>query len=190
MDKILAGFRKIGRAAFSTGEYSALLGRRGYARVALHRLKKRGKIENAKRGWWAFANSTPEEVACTISAPAYLSFHSALHMHGLTTQIPRTIQVAVARNAKKYEISGNHVAEYKIRPEHFNNYEAKDGVLLATPEKALADCLNVPRACTKTVLLEAAEQVDLKKAEWFLTRTGKKRLKQLEKELKKARKND
>ncbi len=186
MDKVLAGFGKLGKAAFSSREYAALLGRRGYARLALHRLKKRGVIASVKRGWWAFSGAVPEAVACVVCAPCFLSFHSALHFHGLTTQIPRVVQVAVARNARGFEFAGNVVREYKIKKEGFNNFAARDGLLVATPEKAFADCLNVPRACTKTVLAEAAGGVDLGAVKKLVSVKGSLRLAKLLRELQNA----
>ena len=158
MDLVLNEFRKAGRSAFRSREYAALAGRKGYARLALHRLKNKGELVLVKRGWWAFADALPDAIACEISAPAYLSFHSALYAHGLTTQIPRFVQLAVARNSKKYSVSNTDVKEYKVS--RFTGFEKRDGVLLASAEKAFADCINVPRACSEIVLKEALPSID------------------------------
>ena len=162
MDKILTGFRRAGRAAFRMREYAALLGKRGYARLVLHRLKERGELVLVKRGWWAFPESIPEAVACELSRPCYVSFHSALFLHGLTTQTPRSVQVAVARRTKpSYEVFGLKVKEFKIAKSRFNNFSAKDGVLLASSEKAFADCISLPRTCPDFILREVVEKIDV-----------------------------
>jgi len=176
MDKILEGWVKSGRHAFRTREYVALLGKSAYARLVLHRLKERGELLKVRRGWWAFPSSMPEAVACEISAPAYLSFHSALYLHGLTTQVPKLIQLAVTRFGKKYSIMGREVKEYKIEKSKFNGFSVKDGVHLASPEKAFADCLNVPRSCPEIVLREAIGKIDVKKAKPWLSKAGIRRL--------------
>jgi predicted transcriptional regulator of viral defense system len=176
MDTILDGWVKSGRHAFRTREYAALLGKPTYARLVLHRLKGRGELLQVRNGWWAFPNSIPEAVACEISAPAYLSFHSALYLHGLTTQIPNLIQVAVTRFGKKYSMMGRDVKEYKIEKSRFNGFSVRDGLPLASPEKAFADCLDVPRSCPEVVLREAIGEIDVKKAERWLSKAGLRRL--------------
>lgn len=180
MDEILAALRKTGRSAFKTNEYAALLGKGGYARLILHRLKKKGELIPVKRGWWAFSDALPEAVACEVSQPSYVSFHSALFLHSLTTQIPRTIQLAVARNAREYAIPGAKVKEYKVKKEQFKNFSRKDGVLLAFPEKAVADCLAIPRACPEIVLYEAVRGLDSSKVkELISSKAAEMRLKRV-----------
>lgn len=169
MRKIIDIIRSEGRSAFSSKEYAALKGKPAYAHVELHRLHQKGIIRLVRRGWWALADAMPEAIACEISAPAFLSFHTALHLHGLTTQSPRSIQLAVARNAKKYSIFGTPVQEYRIEKNQFDNYEKMDGLLLAKPEKALADALNVPRSCPAFIITEALSQIDLEKIRPMLT---------------------
>jgi predicted transcriptional regulator of viral defense system len=176
MDKILMGFKKTKRAAFRTKEYSALLGKKTYARLVLHRLKKKNELVLVRNGFWAFPDSLPEAIACEVSMPCYLSFHSAIYMHGLTTQIPRVIQLAVTRNAKSYYVLSNKVQEYKIKKVFFTGFTSKDGLLLASPEKAFADSINVPRSCPDFVLEEVLEKIDLNNAKKFISKPGLKRL--------------
>jgi len=180
MDEIIRAFRKSGRAAFRTREYGALLGKRGYARLALHRLKLREEIISVRNGWWAFPDSVPEAIACEVSTPCYVSFHSALFLHGLTTQVPRTIQLAVSRQARRYVIAGVEAKEYRIKKASFTGFQRKDALLLASPEKAVADSLNLPRACPDVVLAEAIRGIDKEIVEGMLvTAAAKKRLKRL-----------
>lgn len=81
-DKIVENFRKAERFAFRTREYAALTENQGYAHVRLYRRHKKGAIRLVRRGWWALPEAMPEAVACEISAPAYISFHTALHLLG------------------------------------------------------------------------------------------------------------
>ncbi|MFH1224650.1 MAG: hypothetical protein V1676_02495 [Candidatus Diapherotrites archaeon] len=168
MNDILQKMKKAGRAAFRTREYAAMLGKKGYARLALHRLNVRGEIVPVKNGWWAFPDAIPEAAACEISKPCYVSFHSALFLHGLTTQAPRNIQLAVTRKTKKYRIFGMEAKEYKIKKGQFAGFLRKDGILLAQPEKAFADSIMLPRTCPDIVLTEAAKKIDIAQAKGFL----------------------
>jgi len=182
LDKVLTGMKNAGRAAFRTREYAALLGKKAYAALVLHRLCKKGELSLVRRGWWAFPNAMPEAIASEISKPCYVSFHSAIALHGLTAQAAREVQVAVARNAKKYGVLGTPVREYRVKAGAFNGFSAKEGMLLASPEKAFADCLSVPRACPQAILVEASKGIDLARAKKMLA--SKAALKRMERVVK------
>lgn len=155
IDDVLSKMKPVFRAR----EFIAALGgKAAYAYVALNRLKRAKRIESIRNGWWAKAKATPEEIASAVSYPCYLSFHSALHAHGLTTQIPRFVQLAVCRKARKYGFEGGEAREYRVKKEEFGGFEIKEGIPIATPEKAFADCLRLPRACPQAVLAEAMEK--------------------------------
>lgn len=171
------------KQAFRTKEFiSALGGRRNYAYVALNRMKKRSIIRSIRRGWWAKKEASPEEIASTISFPCYLSFHSALHAHGLTTQIPQTIQLAVCRKARKYEFEGEKAREYRIKKEEFKEFEIKDGIPMAKPQKAFLDCLTLPRACPKSILAEALSKLNIWEIKKQCSKQMLKRFKEVEKD--------
>lgn len=179
MDKILQAMKTTGKTAFRTREYAALLGKPVYARLVLHRLKIRGELIKVKNGWWAFPESMPEAIASEVSKPAYVSFHSALAMHKLTMQIPKYVQMAVTRRAKKYEISGMGIREYKIKNNEFGGFYRREGILLASPEKAFADSLNYPRACPEIVLIDALDKIDIEEVKKLINKKSEKRLKRL-----------
>ncbi len=187
MDEILQALKKADRSAFRTREYSAMLNKKGYARLVLHRLKLRKEILSIKNGWWAFPDALPEHIACEMSKPCYLSFHSALALHGLTTQTPRNIQVAVIKKTKKYVVLGTEVKEYKLKKAQFNNFSRKEGLMFASPEKAFADCLLLPRACPEIILLEAIDKINLDKIRLLITPAAERRLKRLIKHAKQGR---
>jgi len=175
MDEILQGFRRAGRVAFRTREYAALLGKPNYARLVLHRLKAKGGLILVKRGWWAFPDALPEAIACDMSQPAYVSFHSALFLRNLTTQMPRIVQLAVARNAKTYLVGKICVKEYRVGRTQFTGFYRMDGVLVASSEKAVADCLAHPRACPEIIIKEAIGSVDAGKVTKMLVSAAAKR---------------
>ncbi len=166
--------------AFKTKEFATRLNASpGYGRLALHRLKKSGKLVPIRRGWWAKPDTLPIEAAAILSYPCYVSFHSALSIHGLTTQIPRLVQIAVCRQAKRYEIGSEQVQEYKIPREDFRDFSTRGDLPLASPEKAFADCLLLPRACPSVILQEVASQIDLWKVKAYCTPRMTGRLKKV-----------
>jgi predicted transcriptional regulator of viral defense system len=177
IDDVLSEMKPVFRAR----EFiSALGGKAAYAYVALHRLKRAKRIEGIRNGWWAKAGATPEEIASAVSYPCYLSFHSALHAHGLTTQIPRFVQLAVCRKARKYGFEGGEAREYRIKKEEFGGFEVKEGIPIASPEKAFADCLRIPRACPNAILSEAIGGVDIWEVKKACNKRMLKRLKEVE----------
>jgi len=168
------------KPVFRAREFIAALGgRAAYAYVALHRLKRAKRIDGIRNGWWAKAGAAPEEIASAVSYPCYLSFHSALHVHGLTTQIPRFVQLAVRRKARKYGFAGGEAREYRVG--EFNGFEIKEGIPIASPEKAFSDCLRIPRACPNAILSEAMGKVDIWEVKKACNKRMLKRLKEVEK---------
>lgn len=123
----------------------------GNANVFLTRALKAGYVTRLTKG--SYFNSlmyrdqlpTVEEVACFVRQPTYISCEWAMNYHGLLLQVP-VICTAVtlhstfgARNTIRY---GNHVIEYSsISNKLFFGFETKDGISIATPEKALLDAV-------------------------------------------------
>lgn len=164
------------KPVFSTGEFALSLSKsQAYTWLVLNRLKNGNRIVHLKRGWWSKPNVMPEVAATSLSYPAYLSFHSALYVHGLTTQIPKCIQLAVSRKAKRYSVLGVYVKEYRIPSSLFHGFSVKDDLLLATPEKAFLDCLYLPRSCPDFILVEVLPKLNEKKIVELCNKAMKKR---------------
>lgn len=119
------------------------------ANVFLTRALARGFITRLTRG--VYINSrlkpepSPEEAACFVRTPSYISAEWALHMHGVIIQVPTvctvvtlSTAVGVSRNLKwrGVAIEYSHIAD-KL----YFGFEAREGFNLATPEKALLDCI-------------------------------------------------
>ncbi len=168
---------------FRVREFAAVQGKGiAYARVALHRQKLAGRIVQAKQGWWAKQGVLPLEAASAISYPCYVSFLSALALHGLTTQSSGVVQLAVCRRARKYSAMGEGVQEYKLPKEAFAGFVVDNGVPIAEAEKAFADCLRLPRACPAVVLSESLLKLDGKKIRRHCSKRMLARLAKVEKE--------
>jgi predicted transcriptional regulator of viral defense system len=74
----------------------------------------------------------------------YVSFVAALHLHGIVSQIPQTITLASTAHSR---IVRTNIASYqfhRIEPGFFFGfdwYRDSGSFLIASPEKALLDCL-------------------------------------------------
>jgi predicted transcriptional regulator of viral defense system len=118
--------------------------------VFLYRAVRKGYIQKlANRIYWnvLFSPRPPavESVACFARQPSYISGEWALNYHGVLLQVPTVCTaITLAANAgRRGRISyGGFVIEYShIREALFLAAEILnlDGILMATPEKALLD---------------------------------------------------
>ena len=140
----LAGLRALGLPIVRTRDAAARLGMTDSAAShLLRRLSNAGLVLPVRRGLWAIELSAdPMQLAPFVTAPypGYVSLWSALHAHGMLSQIPRETHVVTLGRPATVRTSLGTLAIHRVAPEVFGGYEARrDGVLLATPAKALFD---------------------------------------------------
>lgn len=116
--------------------------------------------------------SNPHFIAARLAYPAYVSFWSALHLHSLTEQVPRTIFVATTRQHRRLNFGGAAFVFVHVAPYKFFGYQrrmiADLPVLVAEVEKALVDSLDQLRYAgglleVSKALYQAREQLDLER---------------------------
>lgn len=71
--------------------------------------------------------------------PSYVSLESALSFYSIITQFTYEITAVNPRKTKKIEVDEKLFSYSQILPKYYFGYEAKNGFLIATPEKALLD---------------------------------------------------
>ena len=143
-----------------------------YLVEALFHLRQNGWIVPLRRGLYAISSSLPGvspahefEIAMALVRPAAISHWSALHHHGLTDQIPRTVFVLTTsrtvprvRSAKAANRSGSGYpvgdAVYRfvqVKPERFYGilkvWLGEVRVAVTDPERTLLDGLSMPHLC-------------------------------------------
>jgi len=146
---IVQAVHKIGRLAFTTREIAGLTGTSlASASQGLGRLEDKGIIRRILQGLWGFVDDprfSPFLVIPFLSPThrAYLSFISALHSHGVISQIPQVITVASTAHSKLVKTPVGTFEIHQIAPNFFTGFDwhASGNYLIASPEKALADCL-------------------------------------------------
>jgi predicted transcriptional regulator of viral defense system len=131
---------------FTTADAAVRLGvPNGHASVVLARLATSSQLVRLRRGVWALPNrvdplALPEFL--TAPFPAYVSLQSALHLHGMISQVPAvTYAVSLARTRRFVTTLGT-VSVHHVQPSFFFGFQdVGHGGRLATPEKALVDFL-------------------------------------------------
>jgi predicted transcriptional regulator of viral defense system len=122
----------------------------------LDQLQGRGLVAAVEKGKYLLLGLEPERIlsnplfiATQLVTPAYVSFWSALHYHGLTEQVPRTVLVATTRKKQPVTFGGHSFRYVHIQPHRFFGYQREMlgglPVLVADQAKALVDSLALPR---------------------------------------------
>ncbi|MDQ7727620.1 type IV toxin-antitoxin system AbiEi family antitoxin domain-containing protein [Halomonas sp. SpR8] len=139
----------------------------GISRYQFYRLRDEGLIEPLSRGLYRLVSLPPIEnpdlVATVTRFPnAVLCLISALDWHGITTQIPHQVHLAVERDARLPVLDYPPVAGYRFSGQTFSEGIERvevDSIMLQVynPEKTLADCFKFRNRIGMDVVLEALE---------------------------------
>ena len=139
----------------------------GISRYQFYQLRDEGLIEPLSRGLYRLVNLAPIEnpdlvAAATRFPHAVLCLISALDWHGITTQIPHQVHLAVERDARLPVLDYPPVAGYRFSGQAFSEGIEPvevDGITLKVynPEKTLADCFKFRNRIGMDVVLEALE---------------------------------
>ncbi len=140
----------IGRPVFTTREVALLTG--GSLSTISHRLKRierEGVIRRVARGLWCDPSNprfTPFLLVSFLAGGhrAYVSFFSALNLHGMIEQVPQIIYCATTGHTRLKRTPMSTFSFHRIHPNFFAGFDWYRGgreFLIATPEKALVDSL-------------------------------------------------
>src|SRR5207244_4011398 len=138
----IARLQKINVPAITTGDAAMLFGVSvGAATRLLSRLARSGLAKPIRRGLWTIGDKVePLSLAPFLTAPfpSYISFQTALYLHGMISQMPAVTYVASLDRAKQIETEVGIFSIHRLAPEFFGGFDSREsGVELATPEKAL-----------------------------------------------------
>ena len=138
------------RPVFTTRELSVLRdGSLSSTSQSLSRLENKELIRRLIRGVWC----TPSDPRFSPFAVvpflvpghrAYVSFISALHLHGIIEQIPQVIYAATTGHGRTITTDIATYSFHQLKPEifcGFDWYGKHQDFLIAAPEKALVDSL-------------------------------------------------
>jgi len=100
-----------------------------------------------KKGLYSLAETPPNNylIANRLYEPSYISFDTALSYYGIIPETIYSITSATTKATRRFIVKGVEYTYKKLRTEFFTGYQAVkyqgETVLLAEPEKALADYL-------------------------------------------------
>jgi predicted transcriptional regulator of viral defense system len=116
----------------------------------LSRLSDKKLLTRITKGLWAnISHPWFHPLACVPyllgKEQGYVSFLTVLHLHGLISQIPKTIQIATTGHARTLNSPVGHYEFLQIKPELMKQgtkwSDTRLPYLIATAEKALIDTL-------------------------------------------------
>jgi predicted transcriptional regulator of viral defense system len=117
------------------------------AQFLVHRYARRGALVKLRNGLYALADRLPSELAMAnrLYQPSYISFEYALAYYHLIPETVYTITSATSRPTRTLTAVGKTFEYHRLKRSAFTGYEptkiAGETVLIATPEKAVADYL-------------------------------------------------
>jgi predicted transcriptional regulator of viral defense system len=137
----------------------------GISRYSLYKMRDNGILEQISRGTYRLVDlppiGNPDLVTVSLRFPkAVVCLISALSYHGMTTQIPHEVSVAVPREARMPSLDYPPVHAYRFSTEAFESGIEKHQidrvtVRIYSVEKTLADCFKYRNKIGMDVVLEA-----------------------------------
>ena len=116
----------------------------------LARLANKDRLTRITKGVWAnTAHPYFHPLSCVPyllgKEQGYVSFLTALHLHGVISQIPKTIQIATTGRGRLLDSPVGRFDFFQIKPELMHQgidwSESRLPYLIASPEKGLVDTL-------------------------------------------------
>jgi predicted transcriptional regulator of viral defense system len=147
---VAQAIQAIDRPVFTTRDIAALRGGSLSATSqTLARMERQGLLVRASRGLWCVPTDprfTPFSLVPYLAGShrAYVSFFSALHLHDLIEQIPQVVYAATTGHTRRVETGLGAFSFHRLQPAFFGGFDWHRGgrsFLIASPEKALVDCL-------------------------------------------------
>lgn len=138
---------------------------RGIPRTALRRLEQKGKVRRISRGLYELAESDPTEhidlmEACKRVPHGVVCLVSALNFHGMTTQMPYEVWMAIDVKAHKPKVDRPPVRFVRFSGKALSyGVESHDiqgvRIRVTSPAKTVADCFKYRNKIGADVAAEA-----------------------------------
>ncbi len=139
-------FKGTSKKAFSLSDLTLLTGeKRSSISVQLSRLVRSGLVSHPVRGWYLnpFRPPSNEELAMVLRNPSYLSMEYALSRHGVLSQSVFAYTLITTKLPYTFHTDGDVFEYHQVKRSLFRGYVREETVLVAEPEKAIADLLYI-----------------------------------------------
>lgn len=150
------------------------------ARLRALRLERKGLVHRVARNTYSI-HRDPLVLASRMTWPSYISLWYALSHHGMTLQVPQTIEVLTTRQLfrKQVEVQGVRIIFSKIASKYMFGYGKSliddIEVFIATPEKALLDGLllkRIPASELFEMMANLGDALDVPRMVEYVRATG------------------
>jgi hypothetical protein len=144
-DLVLTVYKDI-RTVFRLKDIAMLTGETSFESLnkKLNYYVRTGKLQNPRKGIYTKPDYNPEELACTIYTPSYISLETVFQMEGMVFQFDSTI-TAISYLSRNIDVENRSYQFRKIKGELLVNTSGitrKDNQInIATPERAFLDAL-------------------------------------------------
>jgi len=174
LERVSMKLKESSLAVFTITDLRRITGTsRKIAYVYLNRMLKRGLVNRVEKGRFTVC-SDPFLVSTQLVYPSYISFISALFLHGKTTQTINEILVATPKRKRSIQSFGMRIRFIKLNPKLiFGFKKVKKGnsfIFLAELEKAIIDSLYLPRYCPMSEVFSALKDADIERALEFASK--------------------
>lgn len=139
-----------GKLYFTLEDVSSSFGiRPESARVLCSRYVRQGIFTRLKNNFYTLSDKWENmgrvdflRIANMLQVPSYISFLTALSYYEVTTQVPRSFfESASLKRTAEFSVRKSIFNFYKIKKEYFFDFSKKDGVFIASKEKAFVDAV-------------------------------------------------
>ncbi|MBI5407937.1 MAG: hypothetical protein HZA14_01065 [Nitrospirae bacterium] len=139
-----------GNLFFTVEDLQDLLGiKPESARVLCTRYTRKGFFIRLKKNfyvlserWEGFSREEFLKISNVLQVPSYISFMTALSLYDVTTQVQRGFyESASLKRSVRFDIKGTAFNYYKLQGKYYSDFIKKDGLFIATKEKAFIDSL-------------------------------------------------
>ena len=140
---VMAVYQDI-RTVFCLNDISMLIGETNFQSLnkKLNYYVRTGKLQNPRKGIYAKPNFNPEELACILYTPSYISLEYVLQKAGVVFQYDTTIST-VSYLSRSIEVAGQAYLFRKIRGEILVNtmgiIRQENHINIASAERAFLD---------------------------------------------------
>lgn len=133
------------RYVFNLTDIAMLVGDTDFSSInkKLNYYVKKVKLLNPRRGIYAKPGYTPEEIACKVYTPSYISLEYVLQRAGVIFQYESRIS-AISYLSREIEIDGKEYLYHKVKGEILINtqgIEFHNNINIASAERAFLDMI-------------------------------------------------
>lgn len=137
------------RTVFRLNDIALLLGQTDTDSLShsLNYYVRTGRLLNPRRGFYAKKDYKPEELACLLYTPSYISMEYVLQKAGVVFQFDSRITMA-SYLSREVEIDGSTLLYRRLKGEILvdtADLDQQNNITIATPERAFLDVMYLNR---------------------------------------------